>query len=112
MITIKVKELCHYISCYISRTDRNTKTDCSTLSSTWTHVQTEPSLPVQHGEVVSLRCPVGKTLDGADTATCKDGTLDSEIDPYCSEGKSNLIIIKLGGGRDLSGDTELWSVCR
>ena len=71
-----------------SETEKHSTTACTTLDPAWKHVETEPSLPVQHGEVVTLTCPERKNLVGSDVATCNDGKLFSvDLDPFCSEGK-------------------------
>ena len=66
-------------------TEKHTTTDCWTLSPAWRHVVTEPLLPVQHGDEITMTCSTGLILEGENIATCNDGALVPESDkaPWC-----------------------------
>ena len=59
--------------------------ECKTLDSTWINVTTEPNLPVQYKDNVTLPCLADHVNKGGNKATCLDGELvPTTTPPRCS----------------------------
>ena len=56
---------------------------CKTLDSGWKNVVTEPTLPVPHGQEITLTCPADhlKKRNQINRATCHDGILVPNTTP-------------------------------
>ena len=60
---------------------------CKTLDPAWKNIVVEPSLPVPHGQEITLSCPADHVNEGSNQATCQDGTLvPTDTPPLCSFG--------------------------